>query len=197
MAWKVVVRPANAPITLAEAKSHLRVDHDDDDDLIAGMIEAATGYAEQFLGRALIDQTIDLYVDAFPASGSLTIAIPRPPLIEIEGVFYTSGGSELEFTGFAVDAVSQPARIYLPVSGSWPTTDTTPNAVRIRYRAGYLDTGVSPPADDVPKAIIAAIKLYLGTLYEQRETFQPNTVYAMPWGAENLLRMYRSDLSLA
>jgi hypothetical protein len=42
------------PISLAEAKKHLRVEFDDDNDLIQGLIVAAREYAEGFLNRVFV-----------------------------------------------------------------------------------------------------------------------------------------------
>ncbi len=192
---KRVVDPASDPVTLDEAKKSLVVDFTDDDELIEAFIAAASEYAENFQGRALIDQTLDLFLDAFPVG---SIEIPKPPLIEIVGVFYRdSNGDEIEFDEFEVDDASEPARIYLLNSGSWPTAASRLNAVRIRFRAGYLNSD-SPPTENVPSSTKAAIKLIVGTLYAQRETIViGQTVTNVPWSAEQLLRQKRIDLSLA
>jgi uncharacterized phage protein (predicted DNA packaging) len=47
------------PISLQEAKKHLRVEFDDDDDLIQGLIVAAREYAEGFMNRPLAAKTED------------------------------------------------------------------------------------------------------------------------------------------
>src|SRR5439155_124697 len=81
------------------------------------------------------------------------IEIPLPPLIEVEGVFYLdSNGDEQEMdaTLYTVDDASQPARIALKPAASWPVTEYVENAVRVRFRAGYLDQTQSPPVDAVP-----------------------------------------------
>lgn len=194
-AIKVVTPAEGYPVTLEEAKAHLRVDFTDDDDLIEAMLAAATEYAEKFQGRALLDQTLDVYLDAFPVGA---IELPKPPVIEVLGVYYRDGNNdEQEFTGYELDLASEPARIYVLSGGSWPTPAERLNAVRIRTRNGYLDSS-SPQAENVPKKTKAAIKLIIGTLYAQRETMVTGvTVTQIPWSAEHLLRQERIDLSLA
>lgn len=69
MALVIVTPPSVEPISLSEAKSHLRVDSDftADDNLIGGLIVAARQEAEQICRRALIKQTWKLAIDQFPA----------------------------------------------------------------------------------------------------------------------------------
>lgn len=202
MTLTLITAPAASPVSLVEAKAHLRVVDDDEDDLIGVFINAATAHAEKFLGRALVDQTWDYILDEFPDDDG-SIEIPLPPLIEVVGVFYTdSAGDEQEMTGadYVVSGAggrgNHPARIFLP-TGSWPTPRDTMGAIRVRFRSGYLDTS-SPPAADIDEDIRAAILLIIGSLYAHRETVVVGQVATMvPWSAERLLRMKRVDLSLA
>lgn len=210
MGLKLVTAPADNPVTLAQAKAHLREDSDDFNDQIEAFIDAATAYADGpmgFLGRALIDQTWDLYLDAFPAVSVVgtrnvyAIEIPLPPLIEVVDVFYLdSNGVEQTFdaASYTVDDSSEPARIVLGSTGSWPTIQEAANAVRVRFRAGYLDQGVSPAVESVPGTIKAAILIMVGDLYQNRESSViGQTVTKIPWSAEALLRRHRIYLSLA
>lgn len=201
MGLKLITPPAEWPITLEEAKAHLRVDLDvdDDDDLIEALIEAAVDYCDGptgWLGRALIDQTWELVLDSFPACDK-EIKIPMPPLIEVVSIKYddASGAEQtLETSAYTVDTVSEPGWV-LPV-GSWPSIFDGVNAVRVRFRCGYL--GGSPEAETVPGAIKAAIKLILGNLYENRETIVVGqSVDEIPWTAQALMRKHRIHLSMA
>jgi uncharacterized phiE125 gp8 family phage protein len=200
VALKLVTAPAAYPFSVEEAKAHLRVDFDDDDDLIEAMLRAAIDSAERFTGRAFVEQTWDYFLDTFPADRCSPIQIPNPPLLEIEGVFYRdNAGNEQEFNaaGYVVDDASEKARIALPSSGSWPSIASRINAVRIRFRAGYV-TDDSPALPDVPAAIQTAIKMMLGTLYEHRESVViGQTAVEMPWAAKELLRQYRVHTAMA
>lgn len=216
MALKLITPPATTPVTLVEAKKHLRVDFTDDDALITAAISAATDYAEQFMGRALIDQTWDLILDAFPNSfssfafnwwtGTPTVGdsglikIPKPPLIEVSSVnYFNTGGVETVFDpgSYYVDNANQPGWIALQGGAAWPTTLNAINAVRIRFRAGYLDTTQSPPVANVPTSIKQALLLTIGAFYESREQVAPDAVKILPWGADQLFRNYRIEKALA
>lgn len=200
MGLKRISPPASLPFTLAEVKQHLRKDSDEDDAKIEMFMQAAVDHAEGpegFLGRALIDQTWDLYLDAFPTN---EIKIPLPPLIEIVGVFHLdSSGVEQEVSSdnYIVDDASQPGWVVLASSASWPTPLDGANAIRVRFRAGYLSSD-SPPVADVPADIKAGLLLYIGALYEHREdVVVGQTVAKLSWGADALLRPRRKHLNMA
>jgi uncharacterized phiE125 gp8 family phage protein len=203
MGLKLVTAPAEQPITLAQAKQQCRAtEFTDDDDLIQLFIDASVDFADGpsgFLGRALIDQTWDYYLDEFPASG--LIQIPLPPLIEVVGLFYRDGdGNEQEWTStnYVVDQSGNPGNISLASGVSWPTPIDESEAVRIRFRAGYLDQSDSPAVESVPGAIKAALLIHVADLYANRESAITGTIVAkLPWSAEALLRRYRFYLGMA
>jgi uncharacterized phiE125 gp8 family phage protein len=197
MAVRVITPPATLPLTLAEAKAHLRVDHDDEDALISTYLAAATKHAEEFTGRAFITQTLELVLDEFKPQ----IFIPRPPLQYVMSVLYAdepSGAEQLltENTDYVVDTANEPGWV-VAVGGEWPPTRDVVNAVRIRYVAGYI-SGDSPPVASVPEDIKAAILLMTGSLYSHRESVVVGTIAGqLPWNAEQLLRPKRVELSMA
>jgi uncharacterized phiE125 gp8 family phage protein len=201
---KLIERSPLQPVSLEEMVDHLRrQDTEEDDPYIERSIKAATLWAENYTGLALVDQTWDYYFDEFPditRSDGRFIAIPKPPLIDVEGVFYRYG-VEGAFTDYYVDYASHPGRIFIGTSTSWPTTDGALHSGRIRFRAGYVDESGSPPIQgEVPEDIKAAIQIYAGTLYTYREFFSMGTAQtapAAPWGAESLLRQYRVETSIA
>lgn len=65
----LVTGPSEEPVSLAEAKLHLRVDDNADDALISALIVAARQHAENDTRRALVTQTWRQVWDQFPAPG--------------------------------------------------------------------------------------------------------------------------------
>ena len=165
MALKLITAPSTYPVTLAEAKLHCRVDLADDDTLITALITAATEMAEQKTGRAIMTQTLELTLDAFPEAFELT----RVPVQSITSVKYydTTGAQQtLSNTLYALDAADDFGFAHIsPVyGGTWPTTRDQINAVAVRYVAGYAD------AAGVPQSIKNWILLMVSTMYANRET---------------------------
>jgi len=181
MAYKIVTQPTSEPVSLEEAKKHLIVDADDtsEDTLIYGCISAARKAAESFLGRSLITQTWDLYLDSFPNADF--IDIPFPPLASVTHVKYkaTDYGTTATLTTWAatnyiVDTINEPGSIRLAYGISWPTTYGEAQDVQIRFVCGYGN------ASAVPQNIKQAILLKLTDLYENRgdteRSFVTNTL---------------------
>lgn len=194
---KLISAPTDQPVTLAQFKAHSRINFDDDDDFIDEIIiPAAVSHVDGkdgWLQRALIDQTWEFAIDRFPC---YQVDLPLPPLIEVLSVKYddvSAAEQTLATNKYVVDTAKVPGRILPAPNTSWPNTNCFgASAVRIQFRAGYLDQGVSPAVANVPGAIKAGILMYAATLYENRETVvigQP--VFQLPWAAEQLLHPFR------
>lgn len=200
MALRLITAPSVEPVTLAEAKTHLRVDDIDEDALITALISASRTYCEQWTARAFITQTWELVLDAFPVN---EMGIPLPPLQSVTSIKYDDGGGAEQTVApseYTVDDVSQPGWVVPKASGSWPKTFAGINAVRVRFVAGFAPN--SPPvslAENVPPPIRAAMLLHIGQLYENREDVIVGTVInKVPTGGiEYLLRQFRVALGMA
>lgn len=166
MGYRLITGPEVEPITLAEAKLHLRIEEAEtsEDGLITSLIVAAREGAEHETRRALIRQTWELAIDAFPPCA---IQLPKPRLIDIVSVTYVdaAGDSQVLAPGaYTTDVENEPGFLLPAVDTDWPDTYDTANAVRIRFRCGF-----GAAASDVPDAIKAWMKLRIGALYRHRE----------------------------
>jgi uncharacterized phiE125 gp8 family phage protein len=187
MNLKVVTAPTEEPITLSEAKAHLRVDVADDDALISALIKSARFICEDVARRSFITRTYDLFLDGWWTTEA--IKLPLPPLVSVTGIEYTDRNgatSTLNSNRYVVDTAGEPGRIALVYGATFPTTILQPiNAIKIRYVAGYGG------ASAVPDNYKAAIKLVLAHLYENREEVSFQSASKLPLGAESILLMNR------
>lgn len=158
--------PANMPVSLAEAKAHLRVDHDDQDDLISAQIRAATAWLDGWsgiLGRALITQTWRQDFAGFADR----LTLPVSPVIAIVSVSYCDVGNVVQTLDAGVyDLFTDTRGAYLTLrpGQSWPATFRRADAVSITFTAGY------GAAADVPEPIRQAILLILQRLFDGADT---------------------------
>lgn len=169
--------PAAEPLSLADAKTHLRVDGDDEDALISALIVAARNHAESITGRALVTQRRRLTLPAFPAGEDLSIELPKPALQSVQSVTYLDGdGVRQTLAGHQVVTDELVGRV-LPAYGAvWPACRETPGSVVIDYTAGYGD------AYAVPEGIKAWLRLAIGAMYEQRAAMSDKQAYELPGG---------------
>ena len=206
MPLQLITAPGEEPVSLAEAKLHLRVDFSDDDALIVALVTAARQHAEMLTRRQFVTARWKLVLDRFPGACGIggmgvsvgepfflpgnAILLPKSPLQTVLGIDYLDAGHVLQTlpaTDYVVDAACEPARI-TPVAGStWPGTLPQIAAVSVLFDAGYGD------ASAVPEGIKAWIKLRVGSLYEHREDFALMTrgrIEALPF-VDGLLDPYR------
>ena len=189
----LVTAPASEPLTRTEAKLHLRVDSSftDDDSLIDALITAARQHVESHTRRALVTQTWDLFLDAFPAGNE--ICVPLPTLQSVTSLKYTDSAGAVttwSTSNYIVDTAHAPGRIVPAYGVYWPVFTPSPsNPVAVRFVAGY------GAAAAVPEAIKAALELLIGHWYENREAVigiaNSTALAPVPLAVEALLAPYR------
>lgn len=163
----VVTPPVNEPLSLVEAKAHLRVLSDDDDTYINDLIKYAREMAEERMDRAIITQTLLAKYDRFPLLSCDALEIHRSPLITISLVQYLDANGDLQTwdsAKYQFDS-SQPARLAPINSESYPVTQSdTFETVRVTYTAGY-----GADSSSVPQKLRQAMLLLIGHGWINRE----------------------------
>ena len=152
--------PAAEPITLAEAKAYLRVEHDDDDDVIAALIAGARIHVEAATRRALVTQTWRMVRDVWPAGGRIAV-MPQPLRNVTAARVYREDGTthSIDLQAFVADTASA---VLAFAAWSLPAPGRSLAGIEIDVEVGYGD------ASDVPEALKQAVRLLVAHWYENR-----------------------------
>lgn len=180
------VEPTVEPVTLADAKAHLKLQHDSEDSLISGLIRAARDEVEKSAGLALIDQTWRLALDRWPRDSCALIA--KHPVKEVLSVTaYGPDGeaSLIDPDTYQLDTLSRPARLHFEAQ-------TAPlramNGIEIDFAAGFGEAG-----PDVPDLLKRAVLVLMAHWFEFRAAFGPgDQPVSFPVGYERMLAGYRA-----
>lgn len=168
MSLRLITDATTEPLTLEQARRHLRIDDDNtaEDSDISDMIVTARRQAEHETGRALTSQVWERVLDEFPEA---EIELGKASVINVVSIKYidTAGIEQtLSSALYVLDADTDPGYV-LPAAGvDWPQTypDTT-NAVRVRFTTGYLADS------DKDRAMLRSwMRLQIGAMYAQRES---------------------------
>lgn len=187
--YRRTIEPALEPVTVDEAKMHLRVDEANEDDYIETLITASRQWCEDYTRRSFINTTWTMKQDRFPC-GAIELTWPR--VQSITSVAYADSSGEAQVispSGYTLDQ-SEPARLLPAMNTYWPTTRGDVNDVTVTFISGYGSTAVS-----VPAGIKHAIKLMVSHFYENREPVNiGNIVNEIPLTVQSLLNFHRWEL---
>ena len=176
MRLKLKTAPAVEPITLDEAKLHLKVDSSDDNALISALITTVRQLGEREAGRLFITQTWQMYLDY----ASPEIDVPKPPLQSVTAItVINEAGAETVVgdTLYDVDASENSlGRVKLKSGCVWPDHRGFASFI-IEFKAGYGDA-----ATDVPEALKQGMLQLLSHLHDNRGAEEiPKGIKAMFW----------------
>lgn len=184
IAITTVTAPTSEPVTLTEAKLHLKVDDTADDNLITMLITAARQSCENYTWAKFFTGTYELTLDEFPD----IIEIPLAPVASITSITYyntANVSTVLSASSYLTALNGSPARVS-PVT-EWPEIYDRPGCVVVRFQAGYSSTAA------IPAAIKQAILLLIGHYYENREgVVIGKTATEIPMTIKWLLDPYRN-----
>jgi uncharacterized phiE125 gp8 family phage protein len=180
------VQPAIEPVTLSEAKTHLRVDGNDEDAYIASLITVARTAAEDRTGRTLITSTWRYTIDEFPDA----IPLANPPIISIVSLQYKRDSDgvivTLDSQDYLLDNVNQPGWVVPAFGKQWPATRDEINSVIVNYTAGYGSSAAS-----VPAPLKQWILLAIGDMYDQSRSLSSERAMVPSKFVDSLLDPYR------
>ena len=178
---QISTAPTQEPLSLQEVKEYLRVEDSTDERILRPFIQTARNIAEEHTGRALMQQTHTLFVDAYDEladplwEGFRTgpylnyyknhIVLPRAPVQSVSSVStFNDEDTETTFAAsrYYVDNVREPSRVVLRQGETFPTALRVANAIKVVYVAGYAN------AYAVPEPIRMGMLQHIAYLYEHR-----------------------------
>jgi uncharacterized phiE125 gp8 family phage protein len=170
----VTTPPTSEPVTLAQAKAHLRVFHEDDNDYIGGLISTARDHAEKYCGAtwaaADVSANCDDWCDLAFLPFAPVSAVTAISYVDTDGVAAVVDVSVYEFRADARSVVLKPGQ-------RWPTKQAG-SRIAVSAEAG---------AEDAPPAVKHAILLRVEDFYEHRGSEEDSK-----WSAfDSLLSNYR------
>lgn len=184
MATKPLTFPAAEPVSLSEAKAHLRIDHADEDTYIGSLISAARAYFETQCQKAFATQSYLLTLDSFPSSDD--VRLDRGPVLEITALKYDdSDGIEqtLDPNDYVLDNANEPGWL-IPIDSGWPATMSATGAVRVEYIAGW-------EAGTLPADVKAGMLLLVGHWYNNREAVADQGLSEPPHSVNRIIHNHR------
>lgn len=161
-----IVGSSEPVVTVEDAKRHLAIWHNDDDDLIGQLIEVATAYIDgpNGIGVALQPQTWRATLDALPRK----LSLPLRPVRQIVAV--TNRGETVTFDHDEDTGVLS--------FDSYPR-----ETVKVDFVCGY---------EEVPADLLHAVRMIVGHLYSNREAYTTQTLNEVPMAVETILNRYRA-----
>ena len=187
MALVMTSGPATEPVTVTEAKAHMRTDGAVEDVLIASLILTSRLHVEAALGFALINQSWTLILDRWPPGTE--VEIPLAPLQAISAVKVknTAGvATAVAPTNYLVDLASKPPRLVWN-NAARPDPGIPAAGIEIDFTAGF---GAS--AATVPAPLKHAVLMLTAHWYEHRDANEIGSSAArIPDAISDLIQPFR------
>lgn len=165
-----IIPPATAPVTLAEAKAHLRVEHGETDAQIAAMIEAAVSHLDGWqgvLGRCLINQGWTITLAGWPPRRLIALPFPDCSAAAVSYLDAAGAAQTLDGAGYTVlEAVTGSEIAFFDDTIMPALKAGHPAPVTVSFTAGF-----GALASAVPAALRHAVLLLVGDMWLARESF--------------------------
>ena len=175
----VITPPTTEPVTVAELKSHLRLNDDSEDSLLSAFITTARILFEEATGRAVVSTQYRQHVPTLAAP----VYLMKYPVLSIDAVKYYDGAGTLQTAStFHTDTISVPAQVWFE---DYPDTGTKKPAAYVEFTAGWAT---------VPEPVKMAIKLLAGHYYHNREAYTEQDLDELPQGFRAVCDLYKTGL---
>ena len=135
--------PTFDPVSVADVKERLAVEHNHDDTVIASLIEGAVSELQDELSMQFATATYKLHRDGFAD----VMELRRPPVTAVNAITYldTDGVSQTLATSvYRTVLTATPSWVELAYNQSWPSTRGIRRDVQIEFATGYANEAAVP-----------------------------------------------------
>ena len=187
--FELITTPEILLISVGFAKKHMRVEHSDDDALIARLINVAVNFVDVrgALGKAMITQTWGEWL----VPNLSVVYLSLGPVQGVSAIKYFNADNALQTATLSnFHVLGTPGwTLVSPKTGySWPTTLQRDDAIKIEYVIGYGDA-----VSDIPETVRYALLMLVSHYYENRENELIGTISkTLPYGFDDLIGMERA-----
>lgn len=186
---ELVTAPTALPVSLAEVKAQLRIEHDDEDNYLDRLINTGVNMvdAKGVLGQGLITQTWAQWMSNNPER---EVALQLGPVQSVTAIKYYDTDGDLQtdtLSHYDVFGLSQNKTVKPKTGYGWPTAQLRQDAIKIEYVVGFGDAST-----DVPESLRHAMLMLIAHWYENRENELVGVASkTLPFGFEDLLNLHR------
>lgn len=180
MGLALLTAPTQELLKREEVKLQLRIDEDDENDLLDAWNTVCREFCEEDLRRQFVQATYQLTLDRFPRAYESDflpgngwflngeICLPRPPLKSVTEIRYIDPDGTpqtLASSNYEVVTDREPGRIRLAYDKTWPAVRQHKGVISIDFVAGY------GTRDEVPERVKGVVKLLIAHVYNHRDAF--------------------------
>lgn len=162
-----IIEPAFEVTTAADARAWCRIDSSVEDTILTKLIASARRQAEHETDRALLRQTLELVLDAFPSDGieldrTMKNLGAKPAIVSVTYVDPDGVTQTMPSVGYYLDDQQTPCWLLPAVDTDWPSTREQANAVVVQYTAGF-------DSDKIPDDLWTYVMASVASWYRHRE----------------------------
>jgi uncharacterized phiE125 gp8 family phage protein len=185
MSATLLTGPADEPLSLADAKAFLRVEHDDDDSVITALIAAARNHIEALTRLGMMTQTWRIVLDRWPEQGRIKPRLgPLQSLAAAHVYNEANDASAIDADRFVVDAA---AGVIAAPGWSLPQPGRSVAGIELDIVVGF-----GAEASSVPQVLLQAIRMLVSHWYENRSLVAiGQTVAMLPPSVNAMISSYR------
>lgn len=162
MSAYLIAGPAVEPVSLPEAKAHLRLDGADEDELVGALLRAARLAVEGACRLLLVQQSWRVTLPAWPPGRTVELALAPVMAVSAIRIFDAADAPSTVLPAlYRLESAGDPARLVADPAA--PDPGAPPGRIEIDLLCGF-----GAAAESVPAPIRLALRMLVARWFERR-----------------------------